>query len=313
MAIEAVLIAGPTASGKSALALDIAEAVGGTIINADSMQVYRDLVLLSACPMPHETARAPHHLYGYLDGNIVCSAAIWASDAVEEINRARLVRRLPILVGGTGLYFKTLLEGIAHIPDIPLGVRTAVRDRLARFGPNAMHRELADADPDAAARLAPGDSQRIARAMEVFEATGTPITTFQKGTLPGPLKQSFDAGCILPLVVDWPREELYARCDLRFNQMLENGAIEEVKALVERQLPPDRPVMKALGVPELAAYLEGVMDLEDAREQAQMQTRRFAKRQMTWFRNQTSSWQRVNAQEMASESAKIIKKLQGEC
>lgn len=291
-----ILIAGPTASGKSALALRLAEDLGGVVINADSMQVYAGLRVLTARPSAADEARAPHRLYGTVADDVAYSAADWAAAAMAEIEAAHDAGKVPILVGGTGMYFKVLLGGIAEIPEIPEDIRARVRAKVAAEGSAAAHAELAPLDPAAAARLSPGDSQRVSRALEVVLATGRPITDWQADTKPGPLAPPDAAGLVEKIVLDWPREELYARCDLRFELMLEEGALAEVEALMARNLDPTLPVMKALGVPTLAAYLDGEVDLEAAKAESQMQTRRFAKRQLTWFRNQFGDWPRWSAQ-----------------
>ena len=306
---RALFIAGPTASGKSAFALKVASAYDGVIINADSMQVYKDLRVLTACPDEAEEAQAPHRLYGYLDGAQVCSAAFWAEEAMREVNSAWRAKKLPILVGGTGMYFKVLLDGIAKIPDIPEAVRGAVRDECSRVGSEALHEELEISDPEAAARLAPGDSQRICRAVEVVRATGTPLSEWQKNTQPGPMKELDDAGDVEKFILSPERQELYSRCDRRFDQMLEQGALEEVGALLARNLSTELPVMRALGMPSLAMYLSGEASLEQAAEHAKMHTRRFAKRQLTWFRNQFSQWNSIEAQYSESYFDKLVTKL----
>ncbi len=297
---RALFIAGPTASGKSAFALEVADRRDGIIINADSMQVYRDLPVLTACPSTEEQASAPHRLYGFLDGAEVCSAAFWAEKAMAEIESAWKANKLPILVGGTGMYFKVLLDGIAKIPDIPDDIRSGVRSECQNNGSEALHKELQGIDPEAAARLAPGDSQRISRAMEVFRATGIPLSTWQQDTPPGPMAKLDRAGGVDKIAIIPERSELYRRCDLRFDQMLTEGAIAEVEALMARQLSPEFPIMRALGVPALAAYLSGLVSLDEASAEAKMQTRRFAKRQLTWLRNQFSHWNGDFAQYMES-------------
>ena len=306
---RALFIAGPTASGKSAFALKVASAYDGTIINADSMQVYKDLRVLTACPDEQEQAQAPHRLYGFLDGAEVCSAAFWAVEAMREIEAAWKQGRLPILVGGTGMYFKVLLDGIAKVPDIPDAIRSAVREECNRFGSETLHRELQESDPKTAARLAPGDSQRICRAIEVARATGIPLSEWQKNTEPGPMKSFDDSGCVEKFILSPDREELYSRCDLRFDLMLEQGAVGEVEALLARNLPAELPVMRALGVPSLAMHLSGEATIEEASEHAKMHTRRFAKRQLTWFRNQFSHWKSLNAQYSESYFDKLVTKL----
>jgi len=293
---RALFIAGPTASGKSAFALEVAERRGGVIINADSMQVYRDLPVLTACPSKAEQDRALHRLYEFLDGSEVCSAAFWADAATIEIESAWANDKLPILVGGTGMYFKVLLDGIAKIPEIPGEIRAAVREECAEHGSAALHTQLLRADPVTAERLALGDSQRISRAVEVFRATGVPLSEWHKNTEPGPMMELDRAGYIDKHVIIPERAELYNRCDKRFDLMIQAGAVDEVEALASRKLSTDLPIMRALGVPSLLAYLRGDMGLEEASEEAKMQTRRFAKRQLTWLRNQFSHWDNHFAQ-----------------
>ena len=297
---RALFIAGPTASGKSAFALEVAGRRDAVIINADSMQVYRDLPVLTACPSSEEQASAPHRLYGFLDGAQACSVAFWADKAMAEIESAWNADKLPILAGGTGMYFKVLLDGIAKIPDIPDDIRASVRRDCLLEGSETLHRELQGIDPEAAARLAPGDSQRISRAVEVFRATGTPLSIWQQDTPPGPMAKLDRAGGVDKIAIIPERGTLYRRCDLRFDKMVESGAIEEVEALVARQLSPDLPIMRALGVPALTAYLAGSVSLEAASADAKMQTRRFAKRQLTWLRNQFSQWNNNFTQYMES-------------
>jgi tRNA dimethylallyltransferase len=272
------LIAGPTASGKSALALALAEAAGGVIVNADSAQVYRDLPMLSAVPSPGERSRAEHRLYGFLDGSVACSAAEWADRAKQEIAEVHASKRLPILVGGTGLYLRTLLDGIAPVPEIDRDVRRRVRNAAVeenRCG-------LEELDPAAAARLNPADTSRIARALEVVLSTGRSLAQWQQQREGG----IGDGVELRPLILLPPREWLYARCDQRFALMVEQGATEEVKALLARQLDPRLPAMHAIGVPELSCYLRGEVSLAEAVAAGQQATRRYAKRQYTWFAHQ---------------------------
>lgn len=276
-----LVVTGPTASGKSALALDLAEALDGVVINADSMQVYRDLRIVTARPSEGDAARAPHRLYGFLDAAEVCSAVSWRSLALAEIDAAHAVGRLPILCGGTGLYLKALMEGFAPTPDVPPAVRESVRARMAGHGAPAMHGELARRDPEMAARLGPTDSQRIARALEVVEATGRSLADWQREPHPPPARLGFHVVAMLP-----PRDLLYDAIDRRFRRMVESGALDEVAALLDRGLSRTLPAMKALGVPELAAYLAGETDLDFAADSAATKTRRYAKRQMTWLRRQ---------------------------
>ncbi len=305
---RALFIAGPTASGKSALSLRLAEDLNGVIINSDSMQVYRDLRVITARPGKEEEAQAPHRLYGFLDGAEVCSAAFWAERAVAEIEAAWQGGQTPIIIGGTGMYFKVLLDGIATIPDIPHDIRQMIRTRCAEEGSEMLHGELVAVDAATAERLAPGDSQRICRALEVYHATGKPISMWQADTKPGPMKPCDDRGQVVKLVLDPPREVLYERCDRRFDAMLEQGALDEVRTLMARGLDRSLPVMRSLGVPQLIAYLDGSLLFDEAREDAKMQTRRFAKRQLTWFRNQFFSWQRLPAQLSESQYRDFVNK-----
>ena len=277
-----VLVTGPTASGKSGLALALAETVGGVVINADSMQVYRELAILTARPGPEALARAPHRLYGVLPGDAPCSAGRWRALALAEIEAALAERRLPVVAGGTGLYLRALQRGLADLPEIPEKIRTAVRARHAALGAAAFHAALAARDPVMGARLHPSDGQRAIRAWEVLEATGRSLADWQAERAVG------DAPSyrFLQVVLAPPRAALYAACDGRFATMLERGALEEVRALLGLGLDPALPVMKALGVPELAAHLRDGLALDAAVSQAQQATRRYAKRQMTWLRTQ---------------------------
>ncbi len=303
---QAILIAGPTASGKSALSIDLAKRVDGIVINADSMQVYKDLRVITARPSVLEEAIVPHKMYGVIDGAEAFSVMDWAKMAMDEVNDAWSRGCTPILVGGTGMYFKTLLDGMALIPDVAPKVRETVREEAEKFGSQKLHEELAVYDPVSAARLAPGDSQRISRAVEVYRSSGKAISDWQKETNPGPLAALDREGALTKLVLDWPRDELYRRCDLRFDMMLEAGALDEVQKLLDRSLSSTLPLMKSLGVPSLIEYLNGELSLESAREQSKTQTRRFAKRQLTWFRNQFPDWKRLNAQYLESEVDKIF-------
>lgn len=306
---RALFIAGPTASGKSAFALKAAARFNGVIINADSMQVYRDLSVITACPTAQEQMQAPHRLYAFLEATEVCSAAFWAEKAMSEIESAWNADAMPILVGGTGMYFKVLLDGIAKVPDIPESIRSEVRKYCAAEGSERLHQELAVSDPETAARLAPGDSQRICRAVEVVRATGVPLSEWHKRTEPGPMHAADEAGRVAKYVLSPERAELYARCDRRFDMMIEAGGLDEVERLVARHLSSELPIMRALGVPSLAAHLAGDCGLDEAIEDAKMQTRRFAKRQLTWFRNQFSHWNRLDAQYSESYFDNLVTKL----
>jgi tRNA dimethylallyltransferase len=279
------LIAGPTASGKSALALALAERTGGVIVNADSAQVYRDLPLLSAAPSEDDRERAEHRLYGYLDGATACSAADWAARAKAEIADIQASGRLPILVGGTGMYIRTLLDGIAPVPSIDPEVRKQVREAPVEEN----RARLEELDPEAAATLNAQDTTRIARALEVVLSTGKPLAEWQKRR-EGGIGGQVD---LRPIVLLPTRDWLYARCDDRFAAMIQKGAIEEVKALLERNLDPDLPVMRAIGVAEISAYLTRELTLDQAVAAGQQATRRYAKRQYTWLAHQPpAGWPR---------------------
>ena len=285
-ATRAVLIAGPTASGKSALGLALAARHNGVVINADSMQVYGDLRIITARPTPEEEARVPHRLYGHVDAAVNYSAGRWCEDARRELEAAWAKEQLPILVGGTGLYFKTLTQGLAAIPPIPDDIRDATRARLEAEGAVALHAELMESDPATAARLMPNDRSRITRALEVLAATGRSITDWHRDGLP-PVLDSAEA---VKVFLARDRAELYARIDTRFDMMLEEGALDEVRALASRNLDPLLPAMKAHGVPWLIRYLSGEIDLDEAAEGGKRDTRRYTKRQATWFRNQLPDW-----------------------
>ena len=272
------LIAGPTASGKSALALALAEAAGGTIVNADSAQVYSDLRIISARPSPEEEGRAPHRLYGYRDSALPCSAADWAADAKLEIEKAHAAGRLPILAGGTGLYIRTLLDGIAPVPDIDPAIREAVRSFSVAHNYAALKLE----DPAAAARLRPSDASRVARALEVIRSTGRPLAQWQEQRTGG-IGREVE---LVPLLLLPPRDWLHSRCDARFEAMMSEEGVEEVRALLERRLNPMLPAMRASGVREIAALLSGELSREEALAAGRTATRQYAKRQYTWFSRQ---------------------------
>ena len=297
------LIAGPTASGKSALAIALARATDGVVINADASQVYADLAILSARPDEEEMSGIPHRLFGHIDGAESCTAARWAVEARAEVDRAHAEGRLPILVGGTGLYIRTLLDGIAPVPDIEPAIRAQVRALPVAQAHAALSRE----DPDAAARLAPADTTRVARALEVVRSTGKPLVEWQKHKSGG----IGDRIALFPLILLPPRDWLIARCDLRFEQMVENGAVEEVEALLSRNLSPDLPVMRAIGVPEIAAWLAGDIDRATMLERGRIATRQYAKRQYTWFANQPPAhWPREMRQIDDKVTHETIIKLQ---
>ncbi|HEY4775269.1 MAG TPA: tRNA (adenosine(37)-N6)-dimethylallyltransferase MiaA [Xanthobacteraceae bacterium] len=289
----AILIAGPTASGKSALALALAQKLGGVILNADAMQVYRDLRIITARPTPEDEARVPHRLYGHVEAGEDYSVGRYLLDAAAALAEARRAGWLPILVGGTGLYFKALTQGLAGVPPIPAALRAAVRARLAAEGPAALHAELTARDPAMAARLAPADRQRMARALEVVLATGRSLADWHREARP-PVIEAHAAAAIF---LAPERAALYARIDVRFDAMLAAGALEEARALAGRALDPLLPAMKAHGVPWLIRHLAGEMTLEAAATQAKLDTRHYAKRQMTWFRTQLPQWRWVKPEE----------------
>lgn len=280
------LIAGPTASGKSALAMALAEAANGIVINADASQVYRDLRILTARPSPEDEARIPHRLFGHINAAEACSAARWAVDARAEIDAVHGAGKLPILVGGTGLYIRTLLDGIAPVPEIDPEVRAAIRQMPV----SETHAALVREDPAAAARLAPADTARVARALEVIRSTARPIAEWQ-GAREGGIA---DRVTLAPLILLPDREALFARCDARAAAMLEGGAIDEVAALLARAIPADAPVRRAIGVPEIAALLSGDATLDETLAAIRRATRQYAKRQYTWFRRQPpAGWRRT--------------------
>ena len=283
-----VLIAGPTASGKSALALALAERLGGMIVNADSMQVYRDLRIITARPTPADEARVPHRLYGHVDAAVNYSVGQYVANAAAALGEARREGLPTIFVGGTGLYFKAMTTGLAAVPPIPAEIREAVRARLARDGAAALHAELARRDPVAAGRLSPNDRTRISRALEVIEATGRSIIAWHAQGLPPLIGPSAVRLFIAP-----DRDALYARIDARFDAMLAAGGLDEARTLAARGLDPLLPAMKAHGIPWLIRHLAGEMSLEEAARQAKLDTRHYAKRQFTWFRHQLGDWQRA--------------------
>jgi tRNA dimethylallyltransferase len=288
-----VLIAGPTASGKSALALELARAHGGVIINTDSMQVYRDLRVITARPTPEEEAQVPHLLYGEVDGCVNFSAGAWVTEAARGLAEAQAQGRLAIFAGGSGLYFKALTRGLSAVPPIASEVRESVRARLEREGVEALYEELKQRDPTSAERLKPRDRNRIARALEVMEATGRSLTDWHRDGLPPLLPPEQ----VTALFLAPERDELYARIDARFGKMLKAGALDEVAALAARKLDPLLPAMKAHGVPALIRHLAGEITLEEAATIGRADTRHYAKRQFTWFRHQLPEFEWVKPEE----------------
>ena len=305
MDTSAILIAGPTASGKSALAIAIAEAIAdrkaAAIINADSQQVYAELQILTARPSAADEARVPHYLYGHRSVAEAYSVAAWRADALAAITEIESAGHLPIIVGGTGLYFNALLNGIAEIPEVPADVREEIRNRLQQQSSRSLHDELVARDPKMAARLNPADGQRIARALEVFAATGVSLSEWQREATTG--ERLVPAA---KFVIAIERPILHQRITQRFADMIERGALDEVASLRLQDLDSSLPAMKALGVPELTAHLEGELTLDEAVERAQTATRRFAKRQMTWFRNQMADWTVLDA---AQQMERIISQI----
>jgi tRNA dimethylallyltransferase len=295
---DAVLIAGPTASGKSALAMTIARRLGGVVVNTDSMQVYRDLRVLSARPTAEEEAAQPHLLYGHVGGAENYSAMRYAADVVQVLAALARAGQIPVLVGGSGLYFKALTDGFSEIPPVPEAVRAAFRARVEGQDTADLHAELSQCDPQMAQRLKPNDRMRTMRALEVMIATGRSLASFQGERRPGPL----DGKPLLKLFVLPEREAIRARIDQRFEMMMAAGALDEVAALRDRRLDPLLPVMRAHGVPGLIAHLDGELSLADAVMRGQADTRAYAKRQVTWFRHQMPDWLAV-APEQAEAAA----------
>lgn len=283
------LIAGPTASGKSRLAMETARATGAVIVNADSQQLYADLRVLSARPSVEDETEIPHRLYGVADAADAWSVGRWTRAVMPLLDELTAQDRPALLVGGTGLYFNALTRGLADIPAVPDAVRDTVQTSYDAEGEAAFRRRLAEVDPIAAATITPGDRQRLIRALAVAQATGRALSDWKADTRPLLAPGSYDA-----LVVEPPRDRLYANCDARVSQMIQNGALDEVRALLARNLDLTLPAMKAVGVPELAAHLSGEATLDQAVAAIRLSTRHYAKRQLTWFRNQTSDWARVS-------------------
>lgn len=286
MTSRAILIAGPTASGKSALALDLARRFGGAIVNADSMQVYEDLRILTARPTPEEEKSIRHELFGHVGGAVNYSVGRWLKDLSAILAGLARDQVTPILAGGTGMYFKAALHGLSDIPNVPAEVRAKVRAEAQGLDPRVLHERLADRDPAAAARLRPTDPQRILRALEIFEATGKSLLTFQ-GARAAPL---LDEARCLSLFIAPQRAELFARIDARFDKMIALGALDEIRALRERGLDPALPVMRAHGAPHLLRFLDGDLSLEEAIARGKLDTRHYAKRQFTFARHQLPSF-----------------------
>lgn len=298
--MRALLIMGPTASGKSALALALAARVGGEIINADSMQVYRDFRVLTARPSAEEEASAPHHLYGHVDAGELYSTGRWLTDAVAMLNEIAARGRVPIIAGGTGLYFKALTQGLADMPAIDPELRQRLRARAEAEGAPSLHAELLRLDPQTAARLKPNDAPRILRALEVWETTGESIGNLQASTKP-----ALSSGAWIGVKLTPDRARLYANIDARFDAMLAAGALDEVRAFAARALDPSLPAMKAHGAPALMAHLRGELTLNEAAEIGKRDTRHYAKRQFTWMANQMPDWTAIAAEDLETRLAAV--------
>jgi tRNA dimethylallyltransferase len=296
------LIAGPTACGKSALALALAAEVGGEIVNADSMQLYADLRILTARPTPSEEAEAPHHLFGMADAAEAWSVGRWLTTALSALDGIAKRGRTAIVVGGTGLYFRALTRGLADIPPVPAMVRAAVQADYDRLGEAAVRDELRRIDQAAAQRIAPADRQRLTRAREVFETTGKALSEWQADTAP-PLPREAWSGVVLTL----HRAELYIRIEARLEAMVASGAHAEVAALMARGLDDRLPAMKALGVKSIAAEIAGRLSPADALIEAKAETRRYAKRQIAWFNHQADDWPRADARGSPTTIGKILR------
>ena len=298
-----MLIAGPTASGKSGFALGLAEKLGGTVINADSMQVYRELRVLTARPSVADEMRAPHALYGCVAGREAYSAGRYVADARRALGAAEESGRLPILVGGTGLYFKALVEGLSPIPPVAEDVRAFWRSEAAQKGAAHVFARLAARDSEMAERLSPGDTQRIVRALEVIDSTGRSLAEWQRL----PREPVLDLAETLPLLVMPERAELVRRIDRRFDEMIAMGALDEVLQLEGLGLDPNLPIMGALGVGPLRRHLAGTLTIEEAVAAGKAETRQYAKRQITWARGNMLAWRAINTQKMERESDNIAR------
>jgi tRNA dimethylallyltransferase len=296
MAPRIWLIAGPTASGKSALALRLAEETGAEIVNADALQLYRDLRVLSARPSPEDEARAPHHLFGVADAADGWTVGRWLKAVLAVLDDIEARGRPAIVVGGTGLYFRALTQGLADIPSVPTAVQREVEARFDTLGEANLRGELRAVDPHAEARIAANDRQRLTRALAVAQATGRPLSAWQADTRPALGTETWRAAVLEP-----PRDVLHTRCNARLEIMMEQGAVEEAAALTARGLEDRLPAMKAVGLRELAAHARGDTTRAEALGAAQAATRQYAKRQTTWFRNQTPDWPRITSADAAGQ------------
>ncbi len=300
MSKSILILAGPTASGKTALSLHAAARLDGEIVNADSMQIYAGLPLISAQPSKPERSAAPHHLFGVLDPAERCSVGRWAKLALEAVNDIQRRGRTPILVGGTGLYFKALLDGLAPAPPIPEDIAEAVEAMFQSGGVEALRAEAERLDPEASARIAGADKQRLMRVIAVARAAGAPLSVLQSKTEP-----LLDAERVQGVVIQPDRDALYTRIETRFEQMIAAGALEEARAIAARQLDASLPALKAVGLPPLLAHLDGELTLNEAVEIAKRDSRRYAKRQFTWFSNQHGGWPRITALDPADQRAEL--------
>ena len=302
MPYRAILVAGPTASGKSAIALSLAKAFNGVVVNADSMQVYRELRILTARPSPADEKQCPHRLYGHRSAAETYSTGKWAREAADVIEDVDRSGRMPVFVGGTGLYFRALLQGLAPIPPIPSPIRARWRDEARHRSASDLHAELGHIDPVMAARLSLSDPQRIVRALEVAEATGRSLAEWQK--VPGrPLIREPDA---MRIVVSLDRADLYKRCNLRADRMMKAGALDEVRALIGLGLDQELPAMRALGVRPLIAHVRGEASLAEAAERIKTETRHYAKRQLTWLKSNMIAWKWFYEKQSESLEAEIF-------
>lgn len=308
-----ILIAGATASGKSSLALTLAEEFDGVIVNADSCQIYKELSIISARPSADDMERVAHRLYGHVSGSQAYSTGAWLQDVEKVLDEITGLGKRPIFVGGTGLYYKALLEGLSKVPEIDGEVRQFWRDEVVRLGAPALHEILHKKDPLMAAELKAGDTQRIVRALEVIDGTGQSLKLWQAENSEPLLNFENVHG----FVVSWEREVLYERINHRFEEMVKdkgpNGGLAEVRALLELGFDESLPIMRALGVPELAGYIRGRFSLEEAVALAQQQTRRYAKRQLTWLRRNMIAWNNLNAQHMERLLPEVFHKIQNDC
>jgi tRNA dimethylallyltransferase len=303
--IDTVLLAGPTASGKSSAALALAQATGGVIVNADSMQVYRELRVLSARPSQSDEARAPHRLYGFVGVREPFSVAKWLAAIEPALAELRSNKRLAIVTGGTGLYFSALERGLSPIPEIDPEVRSEARQLHDKLGSQAFHAELTARDPRTAGQLHPSDAQRLMRAWEVIEQTGQGLAEWQE--IKG--KPAIDVARSVRVLITPERDRLYARCDTRFDQMMEGAALEEARSIARLNLDESLPATRALGLRQLLRHLKGELSLEEAVQQAKRDTRRYAKRQLTWFRHQMADWESLVPADEAAFVASMLQRL----